>query len=109
MHCGPALTPRIVEGGGTIDKHIGDAVMAVWGIHGSREDDPERAVRTALTLQGALSEFRSTSGDKLTMRVGVNTGPAHLATVVTTGEFTAMGDAVNIASRLEPRHPSVAC
>ena len=95
----------ITDQGGHIDKHIGDAVMAVWGADTAREDDPERAVRAALAMQAAITHFCETRGAKLAMRIGVNTGPVVLGAVGTTGEFTAMGDAVNLASRLEHAAP----
>ena len=64
------LDTVVVQHGGRVDKHIGDALMATWGTDVAREDDPERAVRTALGLQRALAEFRATTGDDLAMRVG---------------------------------------
>ena len=95
----------ILDHGGRIDKHIGDAVMAVWGAEAAREDDPERAVRAALAMQAAIEAFRASHHAPLAMRVGVNTGAMLLGQVGTTGEFTAMGDAVNLASRLEGAAP----
>ena len=91
----------IVDGGGRIDKHIGDAVMALWGVDAAREDDPERAVRAALAMQAAAGAFRDSQRVPLAMRIGVNTGPVLLGQVGTTAEFTAIGDTVNLASRLE--------
>ena len=95
----------ITDHGGRIDKHIGDAVMALWGADGAREDDPERAVRGALAMQAAINAFCTTHNVPLAMRIGVNTGPVLLGQVGTTAEFTAMGDAVNLASRLEHAAP----
>jgi len=91
--------------GGRIDKHIGDALMALWGVEHGREDDPERAVRAALALQEELATVRDSQRHELTMRVGVNTGPVLLGAVASTTEFTAMGDTVNVASRLEQAAP----
>jgi class 3 adenylate cyclase/tetratricopeptide (TPR) repeat protein len=93
----------IKEHGGRIDKHIGDAVMAVWGAEGAAEDDPERAVRTGLALQETLAAFADKA--KVGMRVGISTGPALVGAVGTTSERTAMGDTVNLASRLEHHAP----
>ena len=95
------LDTVITELGGRIDKHMGDAVMGVWGVEATREDDPERAVRAALLLQEAVADFRAESGHDVRLRVGVNTGPALLGFVGTTSEHTIMGDTVNVASRLE--------
>ena len=91
----------IADGGGHIDKHIGDAVMALWGVDAAREDDAERAVRAALAMQAAVESFRATQSAPLTMRIGLNTGPVLLGQVGSTAEFTAIGDTVNLASRLE--------
>ncbi|MGD9701544.1 MAG: adenylate/guanylate cyclase domain-containing protein [Acidimicrobiia bacterium] len=97
------LDAIITDHGGRIDKHIGDAIMAVWGAATTTEDDPERAVRAGLAMQEEL-EQRS-SGDRLAMRIGINTGPAHLGAVGASAEFTAMGDTVNVASRVQGLAP----
>ena len=84
------LDAVIVEHGGRIDKHIGDALMAIWGATDVHESDPEQAVRAALGLHGALMELRDELDVELRMRVGVNTGPVMLGSVGTTGEFSAI-------------------
>ncbi len=102
------LDAAITSHGGHIDKHMGDAVMAIFGTPVGREDDPERAVKAALLMQAELTRFaerQAKSATVLRMRIGVNTGHMVLGTVGTTGEFTAMGDAVNLASRLEHAAP----
>ena len=99
------LDEAITTQGGQIDKHIGDAVMALWGVESAREDDPERAILAALAMQAALAQFRAEHGVQLAMRIGLNTGPVLLGQVGSTHEFTAMGDAVNLASRLEHAAP----
>ncbi|HEX4980480.1 MAG TPA: adenylate/guanylate cyclase domain-containing protein [Ilumatobacteraceae bacterium] len=92
--------------GGRIDKHIGDAVMALWGVDHAREDDPERAIRAALEMQSTLREIGAGgAGRSLTMRIGINTGPVVLGEIAGTEEFTAMGDTVNVAARLEAASP----
>ena len=96
---------NIEHHGGRVDKHIGDAVMGVWGIEGAREDDPERAVRAALTLRTTFEAFRSHHGLDIDIRVGVNTGPVLAGGVGTAGEISVTGDAVNVASRLEQHAP----
>jgi class 3 adenylate cyclase/tetratricopeptide (TPR) repeat protein len=100
-----AVDRAITDHGGRIDKHIGDAVMALWGAEAAREDDPERAVRGALAMQAAIDEFCTSQSAPLAMRISVNTGPVLLGAVGSTAEFTAMGDAVNLASRLEHAAP----
>lgn len=85
--------------GGRIDKHIGDGVMAVWGADQAREDDPERAIRAALQMHAELAAFRGRW--QVAMRIGINTGLVVFGAAGTTGEVTALGDTVNVASRLE--------
>ena len=97
------LDAVISEHGGRVDKHIGDAVMALWGAVTTQEDDPERAVRAGLAMQEELG--RRGAGDRLAMRVGINTGPVHLGSVGAGAEFTAMGDTVNVASRVQGLAP----
>lgn len=100
------LDRAILHHGGTIDKHIGDAVMALFGAPTAHEDDPERAIRAALDMQAELRAFTSApNAPRLAMRIGLNTGPVLLGNVGITGEYTAMGDAVNVASRLEHAAP----
>ena len=100
-----SLDAVIAEFGGRIDKHMGDAVMALWGAEGSQEDDVERAVRAGLALQDAVAAFGEEAGHQLAMRVGINTGQALVGAVGSNSELTAMGDTVNVASRLEHAAP----
>lgn len=98
----------IVDHGGRVDKHIGDAVMALFGAPVAREDDPERAVTAALEMQETIREEIERRGSEvasLQMRVGVNTGLAMLGNVGSTNEYTAIGHTVNLASRLEGLAP----
>ncbi len=100
------LDAAILNYGGAIDKHIGDAVMALFGTPVAREDDPERAIRAALAMQDELRAFAAESTHPpLKMRIGINTGLVLLGDVGTQAEYTAMGDAVNLASRLEHAAP----
>jgi class 3 adenylate cyclase/tetratricopeptide (TPR) repeat protein len=93
---------RLVElYGGTVEKFIGDAVMAVWGTPAATEDDAERAVRAALDLVAAVSALGDEVGaSELRARAGVLTGEAavNLAAV---GEGMVAGDLVNTASRVQ--------
>ena len=95
----------IEEHGGHVDKHIGDAVMAVWGAPHGSEDDAERAVTAGLAMQAALADYAAHSprpgANQLKMRVGLNSGPVLASYVGRRGEYTVMGDTVNVASRLE--------
>ena len=86
--------------GGTVDKFIGDAVMAVFGAPAAHEDDAARSVRAGLAMQKEIALFNAERGLSLAMRVGVNTGEV-LWGSVGGGAATAMGDTVNVAQRLE--------
>ena len=91
----------ITRYGGTVEKFIGDAVMAVWGTPVAREDDPERAVRAALALTKAVTELGAQVGmPELRVRAGVLTGEAAVR-ADTTSEGMVLGDTVNTASRLQ--------
>ncbi len=95
------LARGIVERhGGTVEKFIGDAVMAVWGTPTSHEDDAERAVRAALQLVAAVREL----GPSVQARAGVLTGEAAV-TIGAVGEGMVAGDMVNTASRLQAAAP----
>ena len=95
--------------GGTIEKYIGDAIMAVFGLPRLHEDDALRAVRAAYGMQQALAdlnrELLATYGVELTNRTGVNTGEV-VAGDPTTGQRLVTGDAVNTAARLEQAAPA---
>jgi class 3 adenylate cyclase/tetratricopeptide (TPR) repeat protein len=87
--------------GGTIEKFIGDAVMAIWGAPVAREDDAERAVRAALDLVEAIRHLGRQAGDEeLALRAAVLTGEAAVA-VGAVGQGMVAGDLVNTASRLQ--------
>jgi class 3 adenylate cyclase/tetratricopeptide (TPR) repeat protein len=87
--------------GGTVEKFIGDAVMAVWGTPVATEDDAERAVRAALDLVAAVSALGQELGaEELRARVGILTGEAAV-TIGAEGEGMVAGDLVNTASRIQ--------
>jgi class 3 adenylate cyclase/tetratricopeptide (TPR) repeat protein len=87
--------------GGTVEKFIGDAVMAVWGTPTATEDDAERAVRAALDLVAAVSALGQEVGaEELRARAGVLTGEAAV-TLGAEGEGMVAGDLVNTASRIQ--------
>jgi len=88
--------------GGTVEKFIGDAVMAVFGAPVAHEDDPERAVRAALTVREAIA-----TDDGLDVRIGITTGEALIAVEARPekGEGMASGDVVNTAARLQSAAP----
>jgi class 3 adenylate cyclase/tetratricopeptide (TPR) repeat protein len=94
--------------GGTVEKFIGDAVVAVFGIPQSHEDDAVRATRAAVEMRQALhelnDEFRGAWGVSLSTRTGLNTGEVIAGQPGSTPAFIA-GDAVNLAARLEQAAP----
>ena len=96
------LRTELEQWGGTVEKFIGDAVVAVFGAPIAREDDPERALRAAL----AIRDWATEDGD-LEVRIAVNTGEAlvSLDARPATGEGFVSGDVVNTASRLQSAAP----
>jgi class 3 adenylate cyclase/tetratricopeptide (TPR) repeat protein len=88
--------------GGTVEKFIGDAVVALFGAPTAHEDDPERAVRAALAIRDWIAQQ-----DELQVRVAVNTGEALIALGARTaeGEGMASGDVINTAARLQSAAP----
>lgn len=98
--CLRRLGQEVERYGGTVDKYIGDNVMAIFGAPVAHEDDAERAVRSALGMHEALHEI----APELNLRVGVNTGEV-LAGAVAEGAYTVIGDTVNVASRLQSAAP----
>ncbi len=86
--------------GGTVDKFIGDAVMAVFGAPSAHADDAARAVRAGLAMQREMAAFNAERRTSLSMRIGINTGEV-LWGSVGGDRPTAIGDAVNLAQRLE--------
>jgi class 3 adenylate cyclase len=94
--------------GGTVEKFIGDAVMAVFGAPVAHGDDPERAVRAALAIRQGIQELTETDPNHdLKVRIGVNTGEAivTLGPETPLGEGMVAGDVVNTASRLQTAAP----
>jgi class 3 adenylate cyclase len=92
--------------GGTLEKFIGDAVMAVWGAPLAHEDDAERAVRAALELLAAVAKIRgAVPGRRLTARGAVCTGEVAV-TIGLVGQGMVAGDLVNTAARLQAAAPS---
>jgi predicted ATPase/class 3 adenylate cyclase len=103
------MTEQIRKHDGTVEKYIGDAVMAVFGVPFAHEDDPDRAIRAALDMQAALSRFneqrqaQDPEATRLQMRIGINSGEVAATgnTLDSRRDFLITGDAVNVAARLQ--------
>ncbi|WP_406153128.1 AAA family ATPase [Streptomyces anulatus] len=100
-----AMSAEIVARGGTPEKFIGDAVMAVFGVPVVRDDDARRALAAAFGMRRALArlneELDATLGIELTTRIGVNTGQVVAGSDTTARQALVSGETVNIAARLE--------
>jgi len=102
-----ASSEIILNSGGTLDKFIGDAIMAFWGAPAPREDHALAAVKAAIAMQTAAKELdkivQARWGEQLRIGIGINTGDAvvgHIGSPRRMG-YTAMGDPANLASRCE--------
>lgn len=101
------LSETVLQHGGTIDKFVGDAIVAFWGAPISRPDDCERAVRCAVAMYEAGEQFRREAPEGVppigVTRVGVHFGEAIVGNFGGEGriQYTALGDSMNTASRLE--------
>jgi class 3 adenylate cyclase/tetratricopeptide (TPR) repeat protein len=94
--CFSRLVADVTAFGGRVDKIVGDAIVALFGAPVAHEDDAERAVRAALQMQQTMCAFTDVK-----LRVGVNTGEVLVGALRAGGDYTAMGDVVNVASRLQ--------
>jgi len=92
-----AMASEIAAAGGTVEKFVGDAVMAAFGAPAAQEDHAERALHAALSMQRRLEEL---FGETLALRIGVNTGEVVVGRAREGSSFVT-GDAVNVAARLE--------
>jgi adenylate cyclase len=102
-----ASSEIILDSGGTLDKFIGDAIMAFWGAPAPREDHALAAVKTAIAMQAAAKDLdkivQARWGEEFRIGIGINTGDAvvgHIGSPRRMG-YTAVGDPTNLASRVE--------
>jgi adenylate cyclase len=102
-----AMTELVFQQQGTLDKYIGDALMAFWGSPYPQSDHASRACACALSMRSRLLElncrWKTEGGKQLSIGVGINTGPVNVGNIgsVQRLSWTVMGDNVNLASRLE--------
>jgi adenylate cyclase len=109
-----AMTEIVLDEGGTLDKYIGDAIMAFWNAPKDAADHADRALRTAILMQrrmGTLNaKWREADPDAkdLVVRIGINTGLVVVGNMggEDTFNYSAVGDSVNLAARLEPANKS---
>ena len=100
------LSKVVLEYGGTLDKFVGDAVVAFWGAPIARPDDADRAIGAAIAMYQAGEKFRASCPPELAVgrtRVGVHRGEAIVGNLGGEGriQYTALGDSMNAAARLE--------
>jgi class 3 adenylate cyclase/tetratricopeptide (TPR) repeat protein len=99
--CFAALAQDVTSHGGLVDKVVGDAIVALFGAPVAHEDDAERAVRSGLQMQRTIASLAVELDTPLQLRIGINTGEVLVGALRAGGDYTAMGDVVNVASRLQ--------
>ncbi len=97
------MTDVLLESGATIDKYMGDAIMAFWNAPIAQEDHAMRACRAALQMESGLNELNASLTHKINIGIGLNTGICCVGNLGSTQRFnySAIGDAVNVAARIE--------
>ncbi len=97
------MTDVLLESGATIDKYMGDAIMAFWNAPIAQEDHAMRACRAALNMETGLNELNASLTHKINIGIGLNTGICCVGNLGSTQRFnySAIGDAVNVAARIE--------
>jgi len=97
------MTDALMKEGATIDKYMGDAIMAFWNAPIDQEDHRERAIRGLMAMRLELEKLNSKSKRPIEIGIGLNSGPCCVGNLGSTQRFnySAIGDAVNVASRIE--------
>jgi adenylate cyclase len=99
----PVMAEIVFRHEGTLEKYIGDALMAIWGVPVARPDDADRALQCALEMHEALVRFNAAAaGPPLSIHIGLNTGPVAFGNIGSASyvQFAAIGDTTNVASRI---------
>src|SRR5215216_450196 len=101
--CFKKLTEIIYRYEGTVDKYMGDCIIALFGAPVAHEDDPERAVKAAMEIMETLDELKKSLSIPIDMHVGLNTGLVVAGSIGSDlrKQYTVIGDAVNTASRIQ--------
>ncbi|HZU87027.1 MAG TPA: tetratricopeptide repeat protein, partial [Anaerolineaceae bacterium] len=99
------LDTLIYEHGGLIDKHIGDAVVAVWGAGEAQENDPEQAVHTALALQNEINLISAERSQPIRMRMGIHTGLVYVTPGDAPGRYNITGMPLQMAESIQRAAP----
>ena len=103
--CFQRLVADIDLHGGRVDKILGDGILALFGAPVAHEDDAERGVRTGLAMQSTVAHYAAEIGVPIRLRVGVTTGEVLVGALRAGGDYTALGDVVNLAARLQTEAP----
>ena len=106
--CFDHLVPIIKKYEGTVEKFIGDEIMAIFGAPVAHENDPERALRTALEMMDELGMFNADHNLDMGMHIGIDTGLVIAGGIGSEGQqqYGVMGDTVNLAKRLQKAAPT---
>ncbi len=95
------LTADVTAFGGVVDKIVGDQIVALFGAPVAHSDDAERAVRAGLRMQSTITQVAADLSPTVELRIGINTGEVLVGSTTAGGDYTAMGDVMNSASRLQ--------
>jgi class 3 adenylate cyclase len=106
--CFERLVPIVEKYQGTVDKFMGDEIMALFGAPIAHENDPERALRAALEMMETIAAFNRERASALDIHIGVNTGHVIAGKIGARGrrDYSVIGEAVNLAARLEGASPN---
>jgi adenylate cyclase len=98
----PIMAGIVFKHEGTLEKYIGDALMAIWGAPTPHDDDADRALRAALDMRRALRVLNASLDEPLDVHMGLNAGPVAFGNIGSSEyqQFAAIGDATNVASRV---------